>query len=89
MMAIQEKIKYEPSDFLSSKLPGSVVVPEYCVLFKRRNADTLKREECIESINNIMPGGAIVDYKDPKVNSAITLYSYIDSLLLFSGMCVF
>ena len=64
------KLKRKPAEFLPAKLPNTVKVPEYCVLFKRRNADTLVRDECLDSINNIMPEGATVNYKQPKVRKA-------------------
>ena len=65
------KVKRDPSEFLPARLPESVTVPKYCVLFKRRNASTLVREECTESINNIMPIGATVDYKQPQVTDTL------------------
>ena len=50
----------------SDPLPHQALIP-WCVEFKARNHDTLKKREVYDMVNSVMPPGYRVDYKQPEV----------------------
>ena len=63
----KEKIVKDSVESLPPPLPDSVKVPPYSVIFKRRNHNTLFREDAISTVRSIMPPAAVSDYLSPEV----------------------